>query len=293
MKKMVWFFLLIPVAAFAGPAMDDVKVEMTHVAGSVYMITGRGGNIGVSIGEEGVMLIDDQYAPLTAPVLAAIAKQTDKKVDFVLNTHWHGDHTGGNENLGKAGTTILAHDNVRVRMASEQNLFGKTIAASPSGALPMITFDRTVTVHFNGETIHAVHFPRGHTDGDSVVFFPKANVIHMGDLSFFGMFPFVDQNAGGNVFQYLKNVAEVIARAKPGARIIPGHGKLTDLEGLKAWHTELSAAVAAVRKARAQGLDLEAMKQKDILQPWAHMGKGFINGEKFLGFVYQDLVAEG
>src|SRR5919109_689033 len=180
--------------AHAQPNLDTVQVSSIHVAGGVYMLAGAGGNIGVSVGDNGVFVVDDQYAPLTPKILAAVKAIRDEPVRFVLNTHWHGDHTGGNENMGAAGAFIVAHENVRKRMSVEQfiEMFNMKVPPSPVGALPVVTFTDAVSFHLNGDDIHAFHVPPAHTDGDAIVYFRTANVVHMGDVYFNGMYPFID-----------------------------------------------------------------------------------------------------
>ena len=207
---------------------SQVQMKATKVSGNVYMLEGAGGNIGVSVGPDGILIVDDQFAPLADKIRASLKELGQGKLRFILNTHWHGDHTGGNVAFGPEAP-IIAHDNVRKRMAAEQKseFFKSTTPASPKEALPVITFDQTLTVHFNGEEIRAIHFPHGHTDGDSVVFFTSSNVVHLGDNFFAGRFPFVDLESGGSVEGLAKNIGEIIAKIPEGAKLIPGHGPLS------------------------------------------------------------------
>ncbi len=192
------------------------------------MLQGAGGNIGVSVGPDGILIVDDQYAPLADKIKAALKTLGEGKLKFVLNTHWHGDHTGGNAAFGPEAP-VIAHENVRKRMATTQTneFFKSTTPASPKEALPVITFGHSVSIHFNGEEIRAIHFPTGHTDGDSIIYFTTSNVIHMGDHFFTGRFPFVDLDSGGDVEGFTKNVGDVIAKLPAGVKIIPGHGPLS------------------------------------------------------------------
>jgi len=187
---------------------DPAKVEMKvdKVSGNVYMITGAGGNIGVSVGTDGVVVVDDEFASLVPKIQAALKGITDQPVRFILNTHWHGDHTGGNEVFGSEAP-IIAQTNVRKRLSTEQHVLGNTVPPSPAKALPVVTFDESLSVHFNGEEIKAVHYPHGHTDGDAIIFFTGSNVVHMGDDFFAGFFPFVDLDSGGSVQGLAENVA--------------------------------------------------------------------------------------
>src|SRR5258706_9143076 len=191
------------------------------------MLTGAGGNIGVSAGEDAVFVIDDQYAPLTDRITAAIAKITPKPVRFVLNTHWHGDHTGGNENFGKGGSLIVAHENVRKRMSVEQFIeaFNMRSPAAPPVALPVVTFAQSVTFHLNGDEIRAIHMPNAHTDGDAVVHFLRNDVVHMGDIYFNGMYPFIDDATGGSVEGVIPACDKGDALVSDKTHIIPGHGR--------------------------------------------------------------------
>src|SRR5262249_5353495 len=204
-RMLFWACLAVLEAgtAWAQQDFDKVQIKVTKVAGTVYMLEGSGGNIGVSVGEDGILIVDDQFAPLVPKIQAALKGISDKPVKFVLNTHWHGDHTGGNEKLG-ALAPIIAHTNVRKRLGSESTTrTGQKRPPSPKAALPVITFDDRLTVHLNGEDIRAIHFPSGHTDGDAIIFFTQSNVVHMGDDFFSGQFPFIDLQSGGTVKGYI------------------------------------------------------------------------------------------
>ena len=263
-------------------------VRVTHVAGAVYMLEGRGGNIGVSAGPDGVVLVDDQFARLAPEIRAAVDTLAEAGLRFVVNTHWHGDHTGGNEVFAREAP-VVAHHNVRERLATRQVIRGDTVPPSPPEALPVLTFDRSVHLHLNGETIRVVHFPRGHTDGDAVVFFPGSNVVHMGDLMFAGAFPFVDLGSGGDVEGYTANVAAVLERIPDDAAVIPGHGPLTDVEGLRRFHEMLVETTAIVRERRERGMTLEEVKAAGLPGRWASWGEGFISTDDWLETVYRSL----
>lgn len=267
---------------------SKVEVKAEHVAGKVYMLTGSGGNIGVSVGEDGLLIIDDQYAPLADKIKAALKGLGEGKLKFILNTHWHGDHTGGNEVFG-AEAPILAHTNVRKRMATEQHILGSTTPPSPAKALPVVTYDQSISVHMNGEELQVVHYPHGHTDGDSVIFFTGSNVVHMGDDFFNGFFPFVDLASGGSVQGMAENVAQVLKRLPAGAKVIPGHGKLSDAEGLKAFHHMLVTTTDIVAKEMKAGKSLDDIKKAGLPAEWDSWGKGFINTQQWVEFVYQSL----
>ena len=205
---------------------DSVQVRGTPVAGSVHMLVGSGGNMGLVVGDDATFLVDDQFAPLTEKVLAAIRSITPTPVKFVLNTHWHFDHTGGNENIGKAGALIFAHENVRRRMSTDQFIeaLNRREPPSPRGALPVVTFTDTVSFHLNGDSIVVFHVPPAHTDGDAIVMFMKANVVHMGDVFVTDRYPFVDLSSGGSIHGIIGAADRVLAVTNAQTKIIPGHG---------------------------------------------------------------------
>ena len=233
------------------------EIVVQSVATGVHMLVGPGGNIGVSAGEDGVFLIDDQYAPLTERVLAAIRTVTSEPVRFVLNTHWHEDHTGGNENLGGAGALIVAHDNVRARMGVEQMLeFGgqtMRVPPSPEAALPVVTFPEDVTFHINGDEIHAFHVDNAHTDGDAIVRFREADVVHMGDVYFNGGFPFIDTSSGGSIDGVVAAVEETLGIIGADTKIIPGHGPLATYADLAAYAEGIRTMRRLVAELVAEG----------------------------------------
>jgi glyoxylase-like metal-dependent hydrolase (beta-lactamase superfamily II) len=273
---------------------DFSKVEVTSqkVAEGLYMLQGAGGNIGLSIGEDAAFLVDDQYAPLTPKITAAVKALTDKPVKFVLNTHWHGDHTGGNENLGTAGTLIVAHDNVRKRMSTEQfiQFFNDKVPAAPTVALPVVTFNDTVTFHLNGEEIHAFHVPPAHTDGDSIVHFRHADVIHTGDTFFNGFYPFIDVDSGGSIEGMIGAADRMLALAKDTTKIIPGHGPLGTKADLKAFRDMLAGLVAAMKPLVDAGKTLEQAKAARPFAAFdAKWGNGFFKADQMAALVYTDL----
>ncbi len=272
------------------PDFSKVEIKVTKVAGTVYMLQGMGGNIGVCVGDDGILIVDDQYAPLADKIKAALKGITDKPVKFVLNTHWHFDHTGGNPYFGETAP-IIAHENVRKRLQSGGNITFLKMEIPPASkaALPVVTFDDKVTVHINGEDIRAIHFPKGHTDGDIIVFFPQSNVVHMGDDFFAGMFPFVDLESGGSVKGLIEDIAQIIPMLPPDAKVIPGHGPLATLDDLKKFEDMLRGASAAVAAAMKQGKTLDQMKQEKVLANFADWGKGFINSDRFTDILYNDL----
>src|SRR5512141_989802 len=221
--KVIGMLLLAVGAAVAQQDLSKVEIKVTKVAGTVYMLEGAGGNIGVSVGEDGVVLVDDQFAPLAPKIRQALKGITDKPLKFVLNTHFHGDHTGGNAQFGSEAP-IIAHENVRRRLKEGGTVGGSDVKPAPKEALPVITFNDRATVHLNGEDIRAIHFPHGHTDGDSVIFFPTSNVVHMGDDFVTYGFPFVDVRSGGSVSGVIAGVEKVLGMTPPDVKVIPGHG---------------------------------------------------------------------
>jgi cyclase len=262
-------------SAFAQQDFSSVEVKAAKVAGNVYMLTGAGGNIGVSVGDDGIVVVDDQYAPLAPKIEAALKTITDRPLRFILNTHYHGDHTGGNEHFGKTAP-IVAHENVRKRLASGVSRGGEVVPPSPAGALPVVTFNDTLTIHLNGEDVRAVHMPHGHTDGDAVIWFTKSNVVHMGDDYFNGVFPFVDRDNGGSVRGLIENVAQVIATIPDDAKVIPGHGALSDKAGLRRFLEMLRTTIGIVERGVKAGKSLEQLKSEKVLADWDSWGQGFV-----------------
>ena len=271
---------------------DTVQVRSQKVAEGVYMLLGAGGNIGLSIGDDAVFVVDDQYAPLTPKILAAIAQLTNKPVRFVVNTHWHWDHTGGNEAMGKAGALLVAHDNVRRRMSSEQvnEFLQRTTPASPAGALPVITFSDTVTFHINGDDVVAFHVANAHTDGDAFIVWRKANVVHAGDVFFNGRFPFIDLSSGGGIDGMIAAIDILLTLGDENAKIIPGHGELSDRAAVREYGKMLKTVRDRVRQQKAAGRSLE---QTLATHPTAEYdprgGTGFIKPDQFVTMVYQSV----
>ena len=292
MKKFMWLtvVLLFAISAHAQTDFSKVEIKATKVAGNVYMLQGAGGNIGVSVGDDGLLIVDDQFAPLADKIRAALKGLADKKLRFILNTHWHGDHTGGNVAFGPEAT-IIAHDNVRKRLATEQKstVFNSTTPPSPKEALPVITFNDSLSVHFNGEDIRAIHFPHGHTDGDSVIFFSTSNVVHLGDDFFAGRFPFVDLESGGSVEGLVKNIGELIGKIPPTAKLIPGHGPISTLDDLKSYHRMLQQTTEIVRQKIAAGKTLDQVKSEGLPAEWEPWGTGFIKTDRWVETIYKSL----
>ena len=279
------FFQLAPDRA----QIAQAQIKTTHVAGAVHMLTGRGGNIGVSAGEDGILMVDDKFAPLAPKIKAALGGLGAKKpLAFVVNTHWHGDHTGANEIFGK-DAYIISHANVRKRLAVTSYVLGRTVKPKAKVGLPVITYEGSISVHFNGEEIRIVHYPNGHTDGDSVLFFPKSNVVHTGDLFFSGRFPFVDLGNGGDVKGLTKNIAKLIGQIPKDAKIIPGHGPLSGVKELKAYHAMLVETTRIVREQMKAGKTLAQIQAAGLPQKYASWGKGFISTKRWVGTVFNSL----
>jgi glyoxylase-like metal-dependent hydrolase (beta-lactamase superfamily II) len=283
-------------AAAQDQDFSKVQMKVTKVAGNVYMLQGAGGNIGASVGDDGIVIVDDQYAPLAEKIQAALKGITDKPVRFIINTHYHGDHTGGNAYFQKQAP-IIAHDNVRKRLESGGPLGNgasvhRDMKPAPREALPIITFDHDVTVHLNGEDIRALFFPAGHTDGDSIIFFPKSNVVHMGDDFVTYGFPFIDVDSGGSIDGMIDAVEKVIAQLPPDVKVIPGHGPVSSLDDMRAYLTMLKATRDVVAKALTNGNSLDQMKKAKLLDPWKKYAGDFISEDAFLETIYNSLTGQ-
>jgi glyoxylase-like metal-dependent hydrolase (beta-lactamase superfamily II) len=268
---------------------DTIQVRSQALGGGIYMLTGAGGNLGLSVGDDAVFLVDDQFAPLTPKILAAIAAITPKPVRFLVNTHWHFDHTGGNENLGKAGALLVAHENVRKRMSTEQFIqaLNRREPASPRGAWPVVTFTDGVTFHINNDSLVVTHVAPAHTDGDAIIHFAKANVIHMGDLFVSAGLPFVDRSSGGTNPGILAAADRALALANDQTKIIPGHGPLTDKARLRLWRDAVAALHDRVRREVAAGKTIEEVLAMKVTEPYA---KEFPGGhERFVRTLYAEL----
>jgi len=271
---------LFALAAVAQAQQDFSKVEIrtTLVSKNVYMLEGAGGNIGVSVGADGILIVDDQFAPLADKIAAALTQLNPGKLKFVLNTHHHGDHTGGNAAFGAKEAVIVAQTNVRPRLDAD--------ADTPDAALPVITFDKSVSLHFNGEEIKLLHVGPGHTNGDAIIHFTGANVVHMGDQYVTAGFPYVDFSSGGDVDGYIATQQAVLAKISPDTKIIPGHGSLSTVEELKAYNAMLVETVAIVRKGMAEGKTLEQLRADGLPEKWAHYGKGWITVARWIETIY-------
>ena len=269
---------------------QEITVKTVKITDQIYMLQGRGGNVGVSAGTDGILIVDDDYAQVAPKIAEALKSLGSDKPRFIFNTHWHGDHTQGNNFFGK-DSVIVAHTNVRRRLATEALFRGEKFVPYPKFALPSITFDQSTRVHFNDEEILAVHYPNGHTDGDSVIFFTKTNVVHMGDNFFANRFPFVDMESGGSVLGLTKNVADVIDRVPADVKIIPGHGNLSTLTDLKNYHQMLTETTDIVQKAMIGGKTLEGVKKDGLPAKYQSWGSGFIKTDVWIETIYKSLSA--
>jgi cyclase len=282
-------------ASINGTSAQEKAVEFStfQLSDTVYMLKGRGGNVGISTGEDGLYIIDDQVKPVTSQLLQAIRKISKEPIRFVINTHYHADHVGGNETIGAAGAVIIAHDNIRKRMTTEQvSIFmNNTTPPYPKGALPVVTFNDRMSLHLNGETATAYYVAEGHTDGDAIIHFPESNVIHMGDMYFNGLYPYVDLDAGGAMQGMVAAADLALSMADESTRIIPGHGPLAVTEDLKGYREFLIKAGANVQELIDQGLDLQQIIAAEPTKEWDEtLGKTWITPAQFVTFIYNSLM---
>jgi len=269
-----------------------VQIETQRLTSNLFMLIGSGGNIALSTGADGSVLVDTQYAPLNAKILAAVRAAGGSDVKYVINTHWHGDHTGGNEPLGRAGALIIAHDNVLTRMSTEQFMaaFNQRVPPSPAEARPTVTFPTRTTFHLNGDVVQIVHVENAHTDGDSIVHFTNANVIHTGDTYMKDVYPFIDVGSRGSIDGFIAAADAVLSRSDASTRIIPGHGALANRADIQRFHDMLVTV-----RGRIQALIERGMSEDDVVaaRPTAEFdaawGQGFMNPENFTRFSYQSL----
>lgn len=287
---------LLGLAASTASAQQDfskVVINTTDLGQGLYLLTGSGGNIGVSSGPDGVVLIDDQYAPLAPKIRAALETiAPGQPVRFVLNTHWHGDHTGGNEHFGEGGALIVAHHNVRKRLAAGgfMEAFKRDVKPAPAKALPVVTFGDDVAFHLNGLTLNAMHVAPAHTDGDAVVFFPEANLVHLGDLYFNGLYPVIDYGSGGHIDGMIDAVSRVLPLINDQTRVIPGHGPLSNKAELIVYRNLLSTVAGRLKALMAEGKSLEQIQAaKPTAEYDTLWGKAFLKPEAWVEMVYRGL----
>jgi len=278
-----------PILADNHAKSDSFKT--VKVTDQISMLQGKGGNLGLLSGKQGLLLIDSEYKKLSAVLKQELKNYggTDA-LTYIINTHWHGDHTQGNLALGQYAP-IVAHDNVRARLLTRQEikLFKMIVEPYPEIALPSITYDKTMTLHINAEEVEIKHYANGHTDGDSVVFFKKANVVHTGDHFFSGMFPFVDVDTGGNVLNMATNIKAILKRIDNKTKIIPGHGPLSNKADMQAFHDMLIGTSAEVKAMRDKGLSLEQIKKKGLSNQWQPWTKGIFPADFWIGIVHSSL----
>lgn len=287
--------LLCTGPAFGHASLIDGNAKITEqanfrtekVAGNVYVLFGQGGNIGLSVGPDGILMIDTQFANVADRIKAELAKLGSDKPRFIFNTHWHGDHTGGNEIFG-SDSMIIAHENVRKRMEEVTMFRGQARTPSPKVALPIFTYGTGMNVHFNGERIKAIHFPKGHTDGDTVLFFETSNVVHLGDDFFVARFPFVDLESGGTVDGLIRNIGDMIQMIPADAKIIPGHGPLATLNDLRDYHQLIIDTSLIIRQGMAAGKTLDELKAAGLPEKYNEAGSGFINTNAWIETIYRN-----
>lgn len=265
---------------------QDVVVKTTKVSGNVYMLQGRGGNIGALVGMEGILIVDDDYKAVSEKLSAALKELGSAMPRFIFNTHWHGDHTQGNEFFGKQ-SIIVAHANVRKRLMDPPVVFGQKTAPYASFALPIVTYTESMSIHINGDDVRAVHYPNGHTDGDTIVFFTKANVVHLGDDFFAGRFPFVDLDSGGSVQGLINNIASLIKEIPADAKLIPGHGPVSTIDDLKNYHQTLAETSKIVQDAMKAGTSLDEIKKAGLPEKFKEAGSGFIKTEMWIETIHR------
>jgi len=291
--------VLAAVAGIAAAQQQDfskVEIKVTKVAGNVYLLEGAGGNIAASVGDDGIVIVDDQFAPLADKIRAALKGITTKPLRFIINTHYHFDHTGGN--LPFHDATIIAHDNVRKRLA-QANVVGNGGSAmkidqpaNPPEALPVITFAHDVTLHVNGEDIRALHAPSGHTDGDSIVFFPKSNVVHFGDDFVRYGFPFIDINGGGSSKGMIAALENAMTQLPKDVKVIPGHGALATLDDVRSFVTMLKETRGVVEKGVKAGKTLQQLQQEKVLAQWEKYSGQFVSTDLFIETLYNELTGK-
>jgi len=282
--------LTFALMAYGQRDFSKVEIKTIEVSDNIYMLMGSGGNIGVCVGEDGVLMIDDQFAPLSDKILAAIKKLSDKELGYLVNTHFHGDHTGGNENFAKAGATIVAHQNVRKRLSTEQVRGSRTTPPAPKAAWPVITFSDDMSLHVNGEDIMIHHVHNAHTDGDAILYFTTSNVMHLGDTFFNGRYPFIDISSGGSINGIIAAADKAIFLADDDTKIIPGHGELASRADLIEYRKVLITMRDRVKAAMDEGQTIDqilaAKLGADRDEEW---GSGFINGDRFVDFIYSSI----
>lgn len=291
LRKIYLCFILTVSASvtFAQQDFSQVEIQTVPVTHNIHMLMGRGGNIGVFTGDDGVFIIDDQFAPLSDKIFKAISTISDQPVRFVLNTHWHGDHTGGNENFSQQNALIIAHENVRKRLLEGQavNVFNRVVPPASEGALPVITFKKNINFHWNGDTVIVRHVGPAHTDGDSVIYFKQANVIHMGDLYFNGLYPYIDTHSGGRVLGVITSIEQILQQIDDKTKIIPGHGPLSNKLELQQYHQMLSTVYTRILALKQKGKTMEQVIAAKVSDEYDSVwGNGFLKPDKWVEVMY-------
>lgn len=291
--KLIYLLLfLLALSALATGAQEHPDaLDVTHLRGNIYMITGPGGNIAVSLGDDGALLVDSKFAESAPKIRAIIDSLGGRKINYIVNTHFHGDHIGGNQALGR-GVPIIAHHNTRQRLLAHPGMGQRYLAPTPEPDWPTLTFDHTLSIYFNGEQIKAVHFAAGHTDGDIAVFFSNSNVVHMGDLFFNRLFPFVDLDYGGDVENLMRHIGQLAASLATDSIIIPGHGPLATLDDLRTYQQMLEQTLSLVRQGIATGKSLDQIKAGGLPAQWAPWDWPFVPTHRWLEIVYLSLTAK-
>ena len=281
-------FLIVSFSFAQEPKPNPIKA--VHISGNYYLLKGGGVNVGVTAGDDGILIIDDHYSTMTDNVRAALREIGSDKPEFILNTHLHGDHTGGNEAFGK-DSHIIAHKNVRKRLSIQTRGGDKSLPPMPAIGLPVITFDEGLSLHFNGEEIKVIHFSKGHTDGDAIVYFTKSNVYHLSDYYFEGRFPYVDLENGGNVANYLENVDKMILMISDDAKIVPGHGNVTSLDELKEYRSMLKETVKYVWNKMSRHQSLEDIIEKGLPKKYKKWHWNFITEKRWIETIYESYIS--
>jgi cyclase len=292
--------LLAPAMALAQgpPDFSKVEIKVSKLSGNIYLLQGAGGNIAASLGDDGILIVDTEYSPLADKIQTALKSigVTDKPLRFVIDTHYHSDHSDGNAAWGARGATIIANENLRKRLENGSaigNGPGGSInikqPAQPKVALPVITFDDGITLHLNDEEIRVMHFPSAHTDGDSVIYFSKNHVVHMGDEFVRYGFPFVDLNGGGSVQGMVAACEKVTSTLPADTKVIPGHGEIASMDDLREYTKMMKDTLAVVQAAMAKGETVEQMKSEKILTPWQKYSGAFVSSDQWIVTIYNSL----
>ncbi len=292
--KYTIILLLLPFLCSAQGRFDKVEIKTQKITDNIYMLEGAGGNIAVLTGEDGTLMVDSQFGDLSEKIKTAIAEIATGDLRYLVNTHWHGDHTGGNGNFNDAGATIIAHKNVRERVSTDQIMkaFGREVKASPKNVWPEITFDEGMNLHLNNQDLMIVHVDNAHTDGDAFIYFTQANVLHMGDVFFKDRFPFIDLGSGGTIDGYIKAVQAALMISDSETQIIPGHGALANQADLMNYHQMLTTMKNRVQKATAEGKTVDEMKTAGLDEGFESWGTGFIAQDAFINTIWTDLNRE-